>query len=184
MRSAEKIPSIPKIMVGLIEMCAYLSDQMDLENSVMYELGSFAGESTAELAKFFGTVHAVDPWVDPCGAPSIQEVEGSFDERAKLAGNIVKHKCGSLDIVTSVTDESLDFVYIDAGTHSYEEAVRDITGWWPKVRKGGFLGGHDYPIQELNAKDTFPGVKRAVTEILRDMELKLFPDTSWVVRKP
>lgn len=38
---------------------------------------------------------------------------------------------------------SLDFVYIDAN-HAYLHAKQDISLWYPKVRRGGILAGHDY----------------------------------------
>jgi predicted O-methyltransferase YrrM len=53
-----------------------------------------------------------------------------------------------------VEDGSLDFVFIDAD-HSYSAVMQDIAHWRPKVRKGGWIGGHDY-----NAK--WPGVVSAV----------------------
>jgi predicted O-methyltransferase YrrM len=40
-------------------------------------------------------------------------------------------------------DNSLDFVFIDAN-HSYEFVKDDINAWYPKVKKGGILAGHDY----------------------------------------
>ena len=40
-------------------------------------------------------------------------------------------------------DNYFDFVFIDA-SHLYEDVVKDITLWLPKVRKGGILSGHDY----------------------------------------
>jgi hypothetical protein len=40
-------------------------------------------------------------------------------------------------------DESLDFVYIDAN-HAYDFVKQDIELWYPKVKKGGYLWGHDY----------------------------------------
>ena len=39
--------------------------------------------------------------------------------------------------------ESLDFVYIDAN-HSYDYVKEDIELWYPKVKSGGYLLGHDY----------------------------------------
>lgn len=45
-------------------------------------------------------------------------------------------------------DNSLDFVYIDAN-HKYEYVKNDIELWYPKIRKGGMLSGHDY-IHQLN----------------------------------
>jgi hypothetical protein len=40
-------------------------------------------------------------------------------------------------------DNSLDFVYIDAN-HAYDFVKEDIELWYPKVKKGGYLCGHDY----------------------------------------
>jgi cephalosporin hydroxylase len=40
-------------------------------------------------------------------------------------------------------NNSLDFVYIDAN-HAYNYVVQDIELWYPKVKKGGYLCGHDY----------------------------------------
>jgi len=49
----------------------------------------------------------------------------------------------SMDAVKDVQDESLDFVFIDAGHHP--DLVReDIREWTKKVRKGGIVSGHDY----------------------------------------
>jgi len=35
-----------------------------------------------------------------------------------------------------------DFIYIDAN-HQYSSVWEDLTLWWPKLRSGGFLAGHD-----------------------------------------
>jgi hypothetical protein len=45
-------------------------------------------------------------------------------------------------------DESLDFVYIDAN-HTYDGVKEDIRIWYPKVKKGGLLLGHDYLPNDL-----------------------------------
>lgn len=37
----------------------------------------------------------------------------------------------------------LDFCYIDAA-HDYESVVADIAAWWPRVKIGGIIGGHDF----------------------------------------
>lgn len=58
--------------------------------------------------------------------------------------------------VSNIADESLDFCYID-GDHSYEGVKRDIELYYPKLKWGGVLGGHDF-------SGTFLGVIRAVLE--------------------
>jgi predicted O-methyltransferase YrrM len=61
----------------------------------------------------------------------------------------------SENVASRFEDESLDFVYID-GDHSYEGVMKDLTLYYPKVKKGGYLAGHDF--------DTLGSVKRAVME--------------------
>lgn len=41
------------------------------------------------------------------------------------------------------TDESLDFVYLDAN-HEEPYISLDILGWYKKLKPGGILAGHDY----------------------------------------
>ncbi len=52
-------------------------------------------------------------------------------------------------------DEHFDFVFIDAD-HSYEGVMRDVEAWTPKIRKGGYIIGHDIH---------FPTVMKAVNEL-------------------
>ena len=51
-------------------------------------------------------------------------------------------------------DEQLDFVFIDAD-HEYDGVNKDIAHYKPKVKKGGYIIGHD-----INKKD----VRKAVEE--------------------
>lgn len=39
--------------------------------------------------------------------------------------------------------EPLDFVYVDA-RHDFCGAAEDIGLYWPKIRSGGLMAGHDY----------------------------------------
>lgn len=61
-------------------------------------------------------------------------------------------------------DESVDFVFID-GCHEVESVRRDIADWYPKVKVGGIIAGHDY---QLNAHHQWPGVPQAVHEFLTE----------------
>lgn len=47
------------------------------------------------------------------------------------------------DMAAHVPDESLDLLYLDA-CHTYECVMEDLTRWFPKVKKGGYIAGHDY----------------------------------------
>ena len=76
-----------------------------------------------------------------------------------------------------IADESLVFVFIDA-MHDRSSVSQDIKLWWKKVRRGGFLSGHDYNHE-------FPGVVEAVDSFCREASLLLFlgPDSVWWVAK-
>jgi len=173
----------PSIASGLAELCEYLSNR-----GVMYEIGSFAGESSEIFSRYFKIVHCVDPWSetveqitgDSTNGYTTADVEASFDERARLAGNIIKHKGRSLDVVVGVENESLDFVYIDAN-HTLSFAMADMQSWWPKVKRGGFLGGHDYIIPDRPGSEVAGAFRIVFGMNGPDV---VFPDTSWVLRKP
>lgn len=72
-----------------------------------------------------------------------------------------------------IDDRSIDLVFID-DDHSYEGCRDAINAWRPKVRSGGWLSGHDY------CKDRFPGVVKAVRELVPDF--KLADDYVWLAR--
>lgn len=59
-------------------------------------------------------------------------------------------------------DTEVDFVYIDAN-HQREEVVKDLNAWYPKIRKGGILAGHDY-LPDGQYNHGMFGVKSAVDE--------------------
>jgi DNA-binding transcriptional LysR family regulator len=73
-----------------------------------------------------------------------------------------------------VFNGSLDFVFIDAD-HSYTAVKRDIAEWAPKVRDGGWLGGHDYHPRK------FPGVVKAVESTSFGRPVHHLPGTIWGV---
>lgn len=45
--------------------------------------------------------------------------------------------------LANIEDRSLDFIYLD-GAHDYENVRQELPRYWPKVRPGGMLAGHDY----------------------------------------
>lgn len=76
---------------------------------------------------------------------------------------------------------NLDFVYID-GNHEYKFVKRDIELYYPKLKRGGVLGGDNFdPI--------FPGVARAVLEFSDKYNLKIHGARSdvsyewWVIKR-
>jgi hypothetical protein len=81
----------------------------------------------------------------------------------------------SPDCAAAYADRSLDFVWIDA-CHEAWGIEADIRGWWPKLKMGGLLGGHDF-------SEFFPGVVEVVTRLLGPHDCESRPPFSWLVRK-
>lgn len=160
--------------IGLIDLCKHIGR----EDVVMAEIGSYAGDSAEIFASYFKLVYCIDPWMngyDSTDAASYQfpmeQVEKQFDLALANYRNVKKIKMKSEHAVKIFKDGDLDFVYIDA-LHTYEGVKRDIELWLPKIKKDGWIGGHDH-------QGKFAGVIKAVDEIKADY---FFKDTSWLKR--
>jgi len=72
-----------------------------------------------------------------------------------------------------IKDESLDLVYLDAG-HYYEAVMKDLQAWYPTVRKGGIVAGHDYANKDYQ-------VFEAVQEFIKgaNIEVHLIAEDHW-----
>ena len=79
----------------------------------------------------------------------------------------------SVAAALQVEDGWADFVFIDAA-HSYHAVKGDIEAWRPKVKPGGWFGGHDY-------HSAHPGVIRAVDEAFGE-RVEVLPYWVWTVR--
>ena len=122
-------------------------------NGTGVELGTFKGEFSKKiLDNWSGSLFMVDVW-----RPLSQE---EYDDQSNHANhadaysvamdNTREHaerahmlRCKGEIAANLFPDGSLDFVYIDAN-HTYEAVTEDIALWYPKVKKGGILAGHDY----------------------------------------
>tara|TARA_R100000005_G_scaffold95581_1_gene77697 strand:+ start:131 stop:568 length:438 start_codon:yes stop_codon:yes gene_type:complete len=101
----------------------------------------------------------------------------------------------SMNALEKIPDKSLDFCHIDA-SHTYENVVDDINGWWEKIIPNGILCGHDYWIDQKNYQEKYnklwknTGVKQAVDEFVSKHNLQLHCDplyktkpNCWYIKK-
>jgi hypothetical protein len=70
--------------------------------------------------------------------------------------------------------DNLDLVYIDA-SHTEFEVTKDIACWYPKVKPGGILCGHDY-----SATDQNQSVRKAVDRFFNNVATN---DADWWIIK-
>ena len=101
-----------------------------------------------------------------------------FPKMMELVGNepnTTVHRMLSKEACMLYPDEHFDFIYIDA-SHAYQNVKDDCAWWYPKVKTGGVIGGHDYFY--------FVGCKQAVDEFITENRLQLQtkePDW-WIVK--
>lgn len=106
----------------------------------------------------------------------VRELVGNL-EKLGLAGTVVPRPVPSPEAAEEHADGSVDFVFVD-GSHDFEGAFADVAAWWPKVRPGGVLAGHDYVHWSGD------GVERAVKEFFgTDDDAFFVRPKSWAVRK-
>ena len=155
------------------------------------EIGVFRGQTSSNVLhrRPASKLYMVDSWGLHNAATYSKDKYGVwpqdfYDKCQASAERFARHydveviKGKSEDAVDQFADESLDLVYIDAD-HSYQEVQKDIIEWEPKVKRGGWLGGHDYDPPWK----TTGGVKPAVDEAFGD-EVVLDSGCTWWWRKP
>lgn len=115
---------------------------------------------------------SIDPWLaaDPDDyvdrSNVAQDDFDSFYEQtkkrlARYASRSEIWRMTSLEAAERIPDGSLDFAYIDA-RHDYASVAEDLHAWFPKVKPGGVLAGHDYA--ELTSERNVFEVKSAVDD--------------------
>lgn len=96
-----------------------------------------------------------------------------------LAGNRFKGRyqlveASTADAARRFPDGHFDWIYLDA-THTYAAARDDLRRWWPKLRVGGLMSGHDYQFQHqtIGPGYTF-GVRDAVDEFAARRSIRVY----------
>jgi hypothetical protein len=174
-------------------------------NGKAVEVGVFKGKFSKHiLSNWDGTLYMVDVW-RPLGQEYLdasnhaEHVTAYFDTMNNISGfedRGIMVRADSKIASNMFDNESLDFIYIDAN-HAYDYVKKDIEFWYPKLKWGGFLLGHDYinldwyndPNFLPNGKDKHIwngnfyhgvfGVNPAVDEFCEDYAFELTVTSEW-----
>jgi len=145
-----------------------LLDRLDLRGKACAEIGVCHGEYSLEiLRRSPKTLYLIDSWTyEGMGLPGEHTVKNGSGHNGYLAvslrfrGNLVVkiiHKT-SFEASLGLGNGELDFAYIDAD-HALQFVYADLLLWYPKLKVGGWLSGHDL---------TYPGeVPNGVNEAVR-----------------
>ena len=140
------------------------------------ELGVFEGEFSKILKSTnkFSKLYLVDIFEGPMYSGDKNGENGKnidldisyqrllYTYKNDASVNIIKDTTSNF--LTSLDDNSLSFVYIDAD-HSYEGVTQDLNLSRIKVCPDGIISGHDYN------QNSFEGVFRAVNEFIQKFNL-------------
>jgi len=161
-------------------MITYVKTNLS-QNLVGAEVGVYAASNAFSILTnlHLKRLYLVDSYVPYCdGDGTAVYPERKFAQaKAKLKrfSNVKWIKEKSAQAALKI-QEPLDFAYIDAN-HSYNAVKQDIQAFYPLIREGGVLGGHDFVTRYM-------GVIRAVCEFAVADGLDLFveqPDW-WIIK--
>lgn len=164
-----------------------LAKIQDVENPQIIEIGSWLGQSTNVICNFMknnkgGKLQVIDTFE---GSPDtalvgIAERTNIFE---KFVNNMIElghfdriniNRASSIEISELFGNESFDFIFID-GDHRYDFVSKDIALYYPKLKKGGIVCGHDYEgggyneeyINQDFVENKHHGVVKAVNEFFK-----------------
>lgn len=171
--------SFPKLYTQMVER---------FNDAKFIEVGSWLGKSASYMGvEIFNSqknikFYCVDTWL---GSPEHHKM-GLCDGRDLYAeflrniepikSSIIPYKMTSVEASKLFEDESIDFIFIDA-CHDYESVKSDLHSWFPKVKNGGVIAGHDY------YENKWLGVKKAVDEFFIDKTNFSVSEMCWIYQK-
>jgi len=164
------------------------------------EVGVCEGEYSLYLLSTWkgDRLYSVDPW--KAFGEEYTDINNAHQDLHDIRYQQTKEKLsvfGKKSIIVRKTsleasilfgNETVDFVYLDA-QHHYDAVRADILAWYPKIRSGGILCGHDY-IDGVYIGGIF-GVRLAVQEFAKRENLQIYVSgetgdevPSWYLLKP
>lgn len=132
------------------------------------ELGVYRAESHCTILQNCPNVkklYGIDAWVpytdwmnphsegplNSVGPAEIELIEYTAKHNIRWSG--AEHrseiwKGHTEDLHTRTDDETFDFIFFDAWLNR-DQVYRELTDWYPKIKKGGLCIGHDYNCDDV-----------------------------------
>jgi hypothetical protein len=146
------------------------------DGATFVEVGCWKGRSAAYLGVSIVNsrkriaLHCVDHWQDP-KTPDLQATfEANLAPLVAAGLDLKMHVSESHLAAAHFPNQSLDFVWLDAG-HRFDEVRADLLAWLPKMRPNSLIGGDDWG---------FLSVATAVRDVLgSDVQLDSADNWPW-----
>jgi len=152
-------------------------DTLEREDLVIAEIGVEYGGYTDIYYPILkkSKIYLIDLWKtegnDYYFSNNPGQVEDGYKkiiEKYNDAKNVTICKGYSSDWALNFEDEFFDWIYIDAD-HTTEAVLSDLKYWYPKLKKGGIISGHDYHADPSNKDYSYFGVDEAVNSFFKDV---------------
>lgn len=177
---------------GYEELYSHLIDKVPTNGKIV-EVGCWKGKSIAYLAveainsRKNINIYAVDTWLgsnisEHNSDKSIQQntlYELFLSNIDPVFHVIIPIRMASVEASKQFEDLSLDAIFIDAN-HEYKFVKEDIEAWYPKLKHGGIMCGHDYDGGPFSGH---PGVRDAVHEFFGKAKIVTYPACCWLYNK-
>lgn len=146
------------------------------DKCIVVELGTAEGYSASDMCLWLNLkkIYVVDAWRTLSVVGDGGYNQEWHNKNYEAAMNRLEPFNDKVEVLRGITylmadhvnDNSIDLLYIDAD-HSYEGVMKDLDAWYPKVKSGGVVAGHDF----LNLSY---GVNRAAKEFSLSVKAILF----------
>jgi hypothetical protein len=158
------------------------------------EIGVFAGMNAETILENLNveTLYLVDPYKPYLDARPVEAEETNKAFRI-MAHNVMAKHNGHTRFLRMTSDEAVnkvpnyqDFIYVD-GLHTFAQVTRDMEHYYPKLKQGGLLAGHDYNCEEVQkAVDNFTqthGIPLLVNKVENTTENGWENASDWIIVK-
>lgn len=150
---------------------------------IVAEIGVWSGENAQEMLDNLDIkkLYLVDPYQQyseeanqVISQARLNDVKLIASKRFSQYDRAEQVLMPSVKAAETLKSIGFDFVYID-GNHSHPCIDEDVQAWYPLIKLGGVLAGHDYSI---------PDVCQAVDEFAKKQSLNLLViENDWILVK-
>lgn len=145
----------------------------DYKDAIGAEIGVFKGANALDILNAISmkTLYLIDPYLEHSEQDRVRTTLDMRKAKIAMKKNLKRYEDLIMNVYKTSEDAAddipndLDFIYID-GSHFYEDVKKDIEIYYPKVKKGGIIGGDDYVGRHQ-------GVIQAVNEFVEENGLDL-----------
>lgn len=168
---ADQVNSMPRFPIdeAHVEGGEIISNRKALiekmpQNAIVAECGVDEGDFSTLIQQMSNPkkLHLIDTWSsNRYNESKAQKVYSRFDSEI-TDGSVIINRLLSIEAAEIFDDNYFDWIYIDTA-HNYKTTIQELYAFAPKVKRDGFITGHDYTMGNWKSSLKY-GVIEAVAE--------------------